>query len=240
MLSISAPACSMVRPGLRRAAASQLRCCGDWRAAAGVSAIGVQSSVAMGKSKLAGITPVTRKFWSSRRMFWPTMAGSAPKRRRHRRSLRTTSRSRPGWSSPAWKPRPSAGWTPSVSKKLALTRACMARSGSPPAPTMLAMPPSHVARFSSVVVLAADVVEIGGGVAIPLVGIVGNALQHHHQGLQVRQGDGLPQQGIADAEDGGGGADAERQGEHRGRGETRRFAQHARAVTNILPQVHKI
>ena len=151
MRSTSAPACSRVWPGRRRAAAS------NWllrrlARAAGVRALGVQSSVAMGKSKLAGMTPVTRKFWSSRRMFLPTMAGSAAKRRRQRRSLRTTSRSRPGWSSPSWKPRPSAGWTPRVVKKLALTSVCMARSGSPPAPTMLAMPPSHVARLSSVVV----------------------------------------------------------------------------------------
>jgi len=150
MRSNSAPACSRERPGRRRAAAS------SWllrRLAreAGVKAFGVQSSVAMGKSKLAGITPVTRKFWSSRRMFLPTMPGSAAKRRRHRRSLSTTSRSRPGWSSPSWKPRPSTGWTPRVVKKLALTSVCVARSGSPPAPTMLAMPPPHVARFSSVV-----------------------------------------------------------------------------------------
>src|ERR1019366_5057488 len=44
------------------------------------------------------------------------------------------------------KPRPSTGWTPNVAKNLALTRVCMARSGSPPTPTMFAMPLCHVAR----------------------------------------------------------------------------------------------
>jgi len=67
----------------------------------GCEGVGVQSSVAMGKSKLAGITPITRKFWSSSRMVFPTMVRRRQKRRRQSRSLRINSRSRPGWSSPA-------------------------------------------------------------------------------------------------------------------------------------------
>src|ERR1035438_6533139 len=53
------------------------------------------------------------------------------------------------------------------------------------------------------------------------------------------QGDWLPQQRVAHAEDGGGGADAERQSQYRGDRETRRFAQHALAVTDVLPQIHE-
>src|ERR1019366_7303039 len=55
----------------------------------------------------------------------------------------------------------------------------------------------------------------------------------------MRQGDGLPQQRVAHAEDGSGGADAERQSHYRGDRETRRFAQHALAITNVLPQIHE-
>ncbi len=40
--------------------------------------------------------------------------------------------------------------------------------------------------------LTADVVEIGRAAAVPLVGVLGNALEDHHEAFQVRQCDGLP------------------------------------------------
>ena len=51
-------------------------------------------------------------------------------------------------------------------------------------------------------------------------------------GIGVRQGP--PQDGVDDAEDGGGGADAKGQGDRGDEGETRVSAQHARAVAEVL------
>ncbi|MCX6628208.1 MAG: hypothetical protein NTW28_11345 [Candidatus Solibacter sp.] len=109
---------------------------------------------------------------------------------------------------------------------MALTSVCMARSGG-----------GQVFERRG---LAADVVEIGRVGAVPVVGFVRNALQDHHQAFQPRQGDGLPQQRIANAEYSGGGADPERQREHGDDGEAGRFTEHAFSVTDVLPKTHEI
>ncbi len=65
------------------------------------------------------------------------------------------------------------------------------------------------------------------------------ALAHGHAEDQpVEAGDRQPaqQQGVGRAEDGGVGADAERQGEHRDGGEARILAQHARAEAQVSRQ----
>ncbi len=81
----------------------------------------------------AGITPTIVCGSSLRRTVWPTMSPRAPNRCRQMPSLSTATRGAPGPSSPAVKPRPSAGLTSSTSKKFALTIAPERLSGrSPP------------------------------------------------------------------------------------------------------------
>jgi hypothetical protein len=88
--------------------------------------------------------------------------------------------------------------------------------------------------------LAAHVFEIGGRDALAIVGRIGNALEEHHEAVEMRQGYGFPKQGVAHAENGGSGADAEREREHGGGSEAGRFAQHTFGVTNVPPQIHGV
>ena len=80
----------------------------------------------------AGMTPTTVNGSPSSVTVRPTMPRSPPNRRFHNASLSTTTRSRPGWSSPATKVRPSAAGTPSVRNKSAVT--CRPGRRSAPSP----------------------------------------------------------------------------------------------------------
>ncbi len=53
----------------------------------------------------------------------PSTRRSPPNSRFHNPSVSTTTLAAPGLSSSGVRPRPSAGWTPNVAKKLAVTRA---------------------------------------------------------------------------------------------------------------------
>ena len=168
------------------------------------------------------MTPVTRKFWSSSRMVLPTMAGSAAKRRRHRRSLRTTSRSRPGWSSPVLKAaadrRLDAERVEEIGADQRLDDALRLAAGADDV-GHAALPGGQVLDRGA---LAADVVEIGRGGAVPLVrrcpesrcstmtrvSRCGRAM-----GFQSRASHTLKMAVVAPM--------PERQGEHRGDRETR-------------------
>ena len=85
----------------------------------------------MSGSNDGGITPTMVNCRSFIVMTRPIAAGSALNRRRHRPSLRTSTRQPFGVSSSARKSRPIAGRTPSVWKKFAETRIALIRSGSP-------------------------------------------------------------------------------------------------------------
>ena len=65
-------------------------------------------------------------------------------------------------------------------------------------------------------------------------GFVRVRLPEHHQPLRLRERQRLEQQGVDDAEDGGIGADAERQGDDGDRGESWARLQHADGVPDIL------
>ena len=132
----------------------------------------------------------------------------------------------------------STGWTPNVVKKLALTSVCMARSGSPPAPTMLAMPPCQVARFSIAVLSRRMSSRSAEESLFHSLGSSGTRCSTITRLSRCGKAMGFHNSESHHAENGGGGADAERQREHRGDGEARRFAQHALAVTDVLPQIH--
>jgi hypothetical protein len=56
--------------------------------------------------------------------------------------------------------------------------------------------------------------------------------------VQVGQRQRLPEHGVADAESGGGGADAQRHGDNGGEGEAGGVAQRACAVAEVLPDAH--
>ncbi len=66
-------------------------------------------------------------------------------------------------------------------KKLALTSVCMTRSGSRSAPTILARPPSHVARLSSVVVSRRMSSRSAGVTLFQSLGSSGMRWSDHHQ-----------------------------------------------------------
>jgi len=89
-------------------------------------------------SKPRGIIP-TIVYWlravvaaeASSVSVWPTMRGSALKRRRQNASLRITTVGPRKTSSAGWKSRPIVGRTPSTPKYVALTRCPCSFSGSP-------------------------------------------------------------------------------------------------------------
>ena len=83
------------------------------------------------ESKLGGITPMTVYIVLSSEMSFPTIARSAPKRRRQKPSLSTTTGLCPGWSSSGVNVRPSAGVEPSTLNRLAVARTPRMRSGFP-------------------------------------------------------------------------------------------------------------
>jgi hypothetical protein len=72
--------------------------------------------------------------------------------------------------------------------------------------------------------LAIDIGCVGRADRFPTGRIVIDALGHHRQAVQIERRHGLPQNGIGDAEDGRGGADAQRQSRHRGGRIARRLA----------------
>ena len=88
--------------------------------------------------------------------------------------------------------------------------------------------------------LLPDVGEVGRGDRLPLVRIAGDPLQHNRQPAQIGQRQGLPQHGIADAEIGRSGADPQGQSGDGGQRKTRRFAQRARAIADVLPELHRL
>jgi hypothetical protein len=133
MVSISLRAEARLTPGFRRP--MQMNEFDPRLSSPAVHPAGTHSSRAAlqnWKVKFAGITPTTTYAWPSMRIARPTTDGSAPYRRVHNPWLRTTTRSRPGCSSSREKVRPSAGRTPSTSKKLAVTRTPATCSGSVP------------------------------------------------------------------------------------------------------------
>ena len=133
MVSISLRAEARLTPGFRRP--MQMNEFDPRLSSPTVHPAGTHSSRAAlqnWKVKFAGMTPTTTYASPSMRIARPTTDGSAPYRRVHNPWLRTTTRSRPGCSSSREKVRPSAGRTPSTSKKLAVTRTPATCSGSDP------------------------------------------------------------------------------------------------------------
>ena len=182
---------------------------------------------------------MTVKFWSSKRMFCPDdrrVGAEAPLPEAVAQDARCARG--PAHPRRAGRLVRCAGCTPTTSKKLADVNACGTRSGSPPAPTRLASPPSHPAtlvRFPLSLPMSAKSAGVrlfqSSGPPCPRSTM-------RDEGLQVRQGHGLPQQRIAHAENSGGGADPQSNGDHGRRREPRRIAQHAGGIANILQQSH--
>ena len=84
----------------------------------------------VGSAKPRGITPITVRGMPSIVTWLPVMFGSAPNACRHRASLRSTIRSEPGRSSPAWNTRPNAAPTPSSEKRFADAYTAFTRAGA--------------------------------------------------------------------------------------------------------------
>ena len=84
---------------------------------------------------------------------------------------------------------------------------------------------------------AAVTVATAGGPSAGQVQVLVGSPSRHHQLFGVPHRQHAQQNGIEQAEDGGVGADAYRQREHRDGREHRRLPQHARAVTDIARQV---
>ena len=83
---------------------------------------------------------------------------------------------------------------------------------------------------------APPVLIIGSAHDIDVVGVVGGGFPQHHEALRIAKGQRLEQQGSDDAEDGGVGADAEAEREHRDGGESRPRGQHAHGVADVAPR----
>ena len=83
------------------------------------------------KSNVSGSTPATVIGLWSMLIVRPTIAGSAAKRRAQNAWLMSIARGPFGVSSSRVNDRPSAGWTPSTSKKRGATSTPTTRSGSP-------------------------------------------------------------------------------------------------------------
>jgi hypothetical protein len=134
-VSASACACSRVAPGLSRPKTTDNRracrfsmVCGLERN--GQLTVGMYTSLSDGYSGIGGSTPMTvcgRLFMRKTR---PTIAGSPPWLRCQYLWLSMSTASPPGVSSSGLKERPSRGFTPSTSKKLAETTPVWTRSGS--------------------------------------------------------------------------------------------------------------
>ncbi len=86
--------------------------------------------------------------------------------------------------------------------------------------------------------LRADIGHIGGGVVAKIARIAGHGLMHHDQRFNVRKRDRLPQHRVADAEDGGGGADAQGERDNRSEGETRGFCNRTNGVADVAHECH--
>src|SRR6266704_1594620 len=85
-----------------------------------------------GNKKDAGMTPTMEEGYPLMRSFFPRAFGSAPKRRRQKRSLIRMAFGPPKCSSSELKSRPSAGETLHTCKKRGATKACVTFSGRAP------------------------------------------------------------------------------------------------------------
>ena len=123
--------------------------------------------------------------------------------------------------------RPSAGATPRMLRKLPETRAALTTSGAPlPVRASCSAPPEVDAGFG-----------VGAGGGAELVHVDGRcAAGQDDELLRVCVTQRAQQHGAHDGEECGVGADAERDGEHDGRGEAGTFGDHSRGEAKVLPQ----
>ena len=84
---------------------------------------------------------------------------------------------------------------------------------------------------------AAEVVNVGVRGGAEVARIAGDALKNDHQPVELGERNRFPEHGVRDAERGGGRADPEGEREGRGNREARRFAKHARAESEVVPDV---
>ena len=139
----------------------------------------------------------------------------------------------PGLSSSSLKTRPISGATPMTSKKLRVTDAVETRSGSRPGiPLKLRDSLCVQARCSKTccLFLPIEIIRERNG---KILARPGRFVQHHDPiGIWIRK---RPKQnGINDAKNGGVGANAEREGQHRDKSECRLFCQHPQGISKIL------
>ena len=160
-------------------------------------------------SKSAGSTPTTVKLRSFNVMVWPTMSGRPPNRLVHVGCDRMATRLPPGRSSSGWKLRPRATGVPSTEKKFDDTAATARRAGTPlPVRTKLengliaAMPVKEWVSLP-------PVDEVRGRDREERPALI-RLLPQHDEAIGLGVGKRLQEQRVAQTEDGGVGADAER------------------------------
>src|SRR5262249_31894575 len=82
-------------------------------------------------------------------------------------------------------------------------------------------------------VVALQISEGGRGEGVPIVRVV-RPLDHRRETVEVRKGNGLPEEGVGDAEHRGAGPDAKADGDYGSGGKSRGLAQHAAGIPYIL------
>ena len=92
---------------------------------------GAQSAAPGGTCTEAGITPTIVLSWPFSRSVCPIAAGSAPKRRRQKLSLSTTTSGAPGAESASTSARPRSGRVPRTLNRFPVVKPAAMRSGSP-------------------------------------------------------------------------------------------------------------
>ena len=198
---------------------------------------GIHSSCSRpGNWKSGPITPTTSYSVPLKLMVRPTIAGSPPNRRRHKPSPRSTTRSLPICSSCAVKPRPSAGVTRSTGNRLEERRPASSRSGSPD-PTRLKFCGALPSAASSNTRLRVAPFPVVGRIdPRPRTGIR-QARPDRHQPLRLSVRERPQHHPVDDAENRGGGADAQRHDQRADRRERRRPAQQSHAEAQIATEL---
>ena len=132
-------------------------------------------------------------------------------------------------------PSPRIGRTPTASKKFVVTAAPGSRTLSPPSASVI--DPFDVARdLLESARLLPPVLEVRGRDVVARLRVQPIVLPDRHEAAGIAERQRAQQHGVDDREDGGVGADAERERQHDDRGETGALAHQAQRIAKILEQ----
>ena len=207
-------------PGRRRAMApTETLFSGPVRLLPRAKGMKTSAGVLMGR-KSGGSTPVTVYSAPSSRMGLPAMARSEPKRRCQRPWETIAALRAPGLSSSGRNSRPRWGWTPNSAQEAGVDPLGGDAFGIADALAGEDHGSGGVGRGGlEGGGLADDVRHVGIADEVEGDAAPGVLAPEPDEVIGVAVGEGAEQDGVDDAEDGGIGADTERQGDHRGRGE---------------------